>query len=210
MKHTKVYRVAKTRKSKSGAMRIPELKLAFDGLNNQIAGLLKEGLSEKEQIRKVQSIWKSIFHRPVSAQAAEAYLKLKSSSKGRKGKTRKAAQKGGAAALAGAPLDYTTRPGVDGVYGQFPAYQTAGLKFYDSINQEGMYQECGTKNFTAAVPASIGSGQLGGGPTLTDSLGAITSVKSASPPGVINDATTYWQGRPLGASSAPHQQALKA
>jgi len=209
MKHTKVHRVAKTRKSKSSAMRIPELKMAFDGLNSQISSVLRQGLSEKEQVRKVQSIWKSIFHRPVSYQAAEAYLKLKGSTKGRRGKTRKA-QKGGAAALAGAPLDYTTRPGVDGVYGQFPAYQTAGLKFYDSINQEGMFQECGTKDFSAHVPASIGSGQLGGGTTLSDGMRAVSTIPTASPPTVVNDMTTYWQGKPLGPSSAPNQQALKA
>lgn len=208
MKHTTIQRVAKTRKSKSTAMRIPELKMAFDGLNSKIAALLKEGLTEKEQVSKVQSIWKSIFHRPVSAQAAEAYLKLKGSTKGRKGKGKtKKAQRGGG--LAGAPLDYMTRPGVDGVHGHFPAYQTAGLQAYDSINQRGMFQECGTKDFTASVPASIGSGQVGGG-TISDSVGAVTSIHSASPPGVLNDTVTWWQGKPLGASPATYQSALKA
>ena len=211
MTHLKVHRVAKTRKNKSSAMRIPELKMAFDSLNSEIAGLLREGLSEKEQVRKVQRIWKSIFHRPVSAAAAEAYLKLKGTArKGSKGKTRKSAAQRGGAALAGAPLDFMTRPGVDGVYGQFPAYQTAGLQAYDKFNQEGMFQECGTKDFSTPVPASMGSNQAGGGPSLTDRLGSITSVSSVSPPSVTNDAVTYWQGRPLGPSPAPYQSALKA
>jgi hypothetical protein len=195
---------------KGKAMTIPELKQAFDALERETHTLLKEK-NTAQHVRKFQGIWKSIFHRPVSAKAAESYLQIKrsSSSSSSSGKTRKQKQHGGAAALAGAPLDYMTRPGVDGVHGSFPAYQAQGLSFYNTINKDGLFQDCGVKDITPVVPVSIGSNQVGG--TFSD-LSHATMYKpihSSVPATPLQDAQTYFQGRPLGASPAPESSALK-
>lgn len=58
-------------------------------------------------------------------------------------KTRRRTTRGGGMALAGAPLDYSLRPGVQGVYGNFPSYQTQGLdRYYDSA----VSADCGKPN----------------------------------------------------------------
>jgi len=183
-------------------MTIPELKQAFDALERETHTLLKDK-NTSQHVRKFQSIWKGIFHRPVSANAAESYLQIKRSSSG---KTRK--QKGGAAALAGAPLDYMTRPGVDGVYGSFPAYQAQGLSFYNTINKDGLFQDCGVKNITPVVPTSIGSNQVGGKFSDLSHATMYKTVASSVPPSPLQDAQTYFQGRPLGASPAPESSAI--
>lgn len=146
-----------TRKSKMTGkiMNIPELKESFEILDQKVHEILKEGNPMPETVKKFQKLWKSIFFRQVSPESAKAFLEMKMSSKNRKG-TRK--QKGGAfSALAGAPLDYTTRPGVDGTYGSFPAYMTSGLDNYSKINQIAMDADCGVKDITPIVPSSMGS-----------------------------------------------------
>ena len=140
-------------------MSIPELKESFAIIDKNTHSILKADDSMSEKVKKFQSLWKSVFHRTVSAEAAESFLQIKRASKGRKNTTKK--QKGGSfAPLAGAPLDYTTRPGVDGVYGSFPAYMTSGLDNYNKINQEAMFQECGTKDFSASVSSGIGTNEV--------------------------------------------------
>jgi hypothetical protein len=191
------------------AMSIPELKHSFDSLEQGTHSILKEKVDTKQHVRKFQSLWKSIFHRPVSAEAAEAYLQIKRGAP-RRGKTRK--QKGGApAALAGAPLDFTTRPGIDGVHGSFPAYQTQGLNFYDKINQEAMFQDCGVKDITPAVPVSIGSNEFQKGGSLSDVLhvASYKPIQSQSPPTMFQDGETYFKGQQLGASPAPESSKLQ-
>jgi len=186
---------------KSKAMTIPELKRAFDALERETHDILKQK-DTKEHVRKFQRAWKAIFHRPVSATAAESYLHIKRSKGTRK-------QRGGAAPLAGAPLDYATRPGVDGVHGSFPAYQSQGLSFYNSINKDGLFQECGTKDITPVVPTSIGSNQVGGAFSDLTHATLFKTVQPSIPPSPLQDAQTYFQGRPLGPSPAPDASALR-
>ena len=140
---------------------IPEIKNSFDNVSRGTYDILKEGGSSAEQVKKFQKLWKSIFHRPVSSEAAEAYLKMKRISKEGRPSTRKNKKQKGGSALSGAPLDYTLRPGVDAPgYGNFVEYQTAGLKAYDSFNQDGLAQDCGKVDITPDLYGS--SAQRGG------------------------------------------------
>ena len=149
----------KSNKLTGKIMNIPELKESFEIIDKKTQELLKEGKPMPETVKKFQALWKSVFYRPVSAEAAESFLHVKRLSKRKNNSTRK--QKGGSfAPLAGAPLDFTTRPGVYGTYGSFPSYMTSGLDNYNKINQEGMFQECGKKDFTAVVPRGIGSNDV--------------------------------------------------
>lgn len=142
---------------------------------------------------------------------------------GKKSGTRK--QKGGAQ-LTGAPLDYSTRPGIDGIYGVFPAYITSGFDFYNDINKEAPLAGCGVENTTPKVPISIGSNLVqqkggkrgrsatrkgkrqGGGafPTLSEfatSLG-LRPIASSSPPSIPYSAQMDFKGVPPPPSSAPN------
>ena len=201
-----------SRKRRANPINLPDLKHSFDNLRKASSEIIRGTKDTKQRIRKFQSAWKALFHRPVEAMAAEAYLRvMERGCSSRHGRTRKA-QKGGAAALAGAPLDFQTRPGVDGVHGSFPQYLTGGLSFYNTINQEGMFKGCGIQDITPSVPADLGSNKVqGGGGVISDvySLMISNPISSTVPPGVLQDAQTAWQGRPLGASPQPSQNQLR-
>ena len=184
----------------------PSLKHSFDVLEHEVAKILKAGHDPKKRIREFQAVWRKIFGRPVEAIAAEAYLQVKMKPN-TPGRTRR--QKGGSP-LAGAPLDFTTRPGVDGVHGSFPPYLTSGLSFYNTINQDQLNKGVGLGAFEPAVPASLGSNQAGGS-ALYDAAFLATTRPAAptSPPSMIDDLQTWAQGRPLGASPDPAQNQLK-
>lgn len=149
----------KTKKhTKSSTLTIPQLRKSFDHIDSWVESHVSKK-SVKSLVPAFQEEWEKTFHREVDAKAAEAYLSLKSRSKPRLTK-KKRSQSGGAAPLAGAPLDYTTRQGVYGVYGNFPAYVSSGLNFYDSIWQDSLTANCGKENITPNIPASMGSNEV--------------------------------------------------
>lgn len=195
------------------AISIPELKESFDAVERKTAEIIRSDASKQAKVRRFQEAWRSIFGRPVEASAAEAYLAVKAHSLPKRdrasGKPKTRKQRGGAA-LAGAPVDFQTRPGVDGTYGSFLPYVARGFGFYDTINQQGLFKGCGTENITPAVAADMGSNKVGGG-MIADALSAITSrpVGPSSPPSILNDIQTTMQGRELGASPAPDQNHLR-
>jgi hypothetical protein len=174
-------------KRSAKVLSIPELKRSFDAVDTGVKDILKRGDSNEKQIKAFQGLWRSIFHRTISADAAEGYLRVKRGAPVA-GKTRKA-QRGGAA-LAGAPLDYMTRPGVDGAYGNFPTYQAQGLSFYNAINKDGLFESCGKQDITPVVPASIGDN---------------TVMKGGGLPSLFETVQTYWQGKPMASSPDPSE-----
>lgn len=146
----------KTRKHSSKALSIPQLRKSFDHIDSWVETHLSRK-SLKELVPAFQSEWKKTFHHDVNAKAAEAYLAIKHRSGSKKTKK----QRGGSAApLAGAPLDYMTRQGVYGVYGNFPQYVSSGLSFYNQINQDSLTAACGTENITPKLPADMGSNEV--------------------------------------------------
>ena len=184
----------------------PSIKHSFDVLEHEVEKIIKGIQDPKKRMKQFQAVWRKIFGRPVEAIAAEAYLQVKM--KGRSGRTRRA-QKGGSA-LAGAPLDFQTRPGVDGVHGSFPPYLTSGLSFYNTINQDQLNKGVGLNVFEPAVPASMGSNQAGGSAAYDTAFVLGTRPAAAeSPPSIINDLQTWSQGRQLGASPDASQNQLK-
>lgn len=208
-----------TRKKKAtaaAATTIPELKRSFDALEGEVAEILKS-VPPRQQVKRFQEVWRRIFGRPVDAAAAEAYLKVKAKRGGATRRSKK--QGGGGMALAGAPLDFQTRPGVDGVYGSFPQYVSQGLSFYNTVNQQGLFKGCGTENITPKIAADMGSNQAGGGAAaarkkqegggvLTDLFSA-KFVGSETPPSFVQDLKTMWEGRDVGASPSPDQNRLR-
>ena len=146
-----------TRKSKGPKpMTIPHLRKAFDHIDAWIESRIhKEGV--KKLVPAFQAEWKKVFRRSVDAKAAEAYLSLKHTATPRVTKKHKQA---GGSALAGAPLDYMTRQGVTGPYGNFPAYLSSGMLPYP---EDSVSAQCGKVDITPNVPVDIGSNKVGGG-----------------------------------------------
>lgn len=196
-------RKSKTHKQKGKPLTIPQLRKSFDHIDSWVESHLRSK-SVKSLVPAFQAEWEKTFHREVDATAAEAYLRLKARSKPRMTKK----QKGGAAPLAGAPLDYTTRQGVYGVYGNFPAYVSSGLNFYDSIWQDSLTANCGKENITPKIPATLGSNevQTGGKSRRNRKAHRKTRKQRGGAPALFEtaaNATDVMFNRPFPASSPP-------
>ncbi len=215
----------KTRKVKKGLMTIPQLRKAFDHIENYTTSLLKSTKDATERRKAFQKEWKKVFHRDVDDKSANAYIEFEEKKVGKSKGTRKqkGGQRGGAAILTGAPLDYSTRPGIDGIYGTFPAYVSSGLVFYNDINKEAPLAGCGTENTTPKVPISIGSNEVqkggrrtrknkrqGGGafPSISEFAQAMSfrPVPASAPPSMVYTAQMDFKGTP----SPPSSQANTA
>lgn len=214
-------RHSKTRKIQKGFMTIPQLRKAFDHIESFSQSLLHNTNDTEERRKAFQKEWMKVFHRAVDDKSANAYLQFeekKGKGKG-KGKAKTKKQTGGAGIVSGAPLDYSTRPGIDGLYGTFPAYVSSGLAFYNDINKEAPLAGCGVENTTPKVPLSIGSNEVqkggrrsrknkrrqGGGafPSISEFAQALTfrPITATNPPSMIYNAQMAYKGVPPPASS---------
>jgi hypothetical protein len=186
---------------------IPALKRSFDSLEHAVSDILRSRDGQKQRVKRFQEVWRKIFGRPVDAAAAEAYLQVKA--RGARGTRRSKKQRGGAATLAGAPLDFQTRPGVDGVHGSFPQYVGSGLGFYNTVNQNAMFKGCGTQDISPSVGADMGSNKVGGGvvESTMDAIYSLTTRPFATtiPPSLPVQAQAQWLGQPAYPPSAPEQ-----
>ena len=195
-----------TRKSKRSIQTIPQLRRAFD----HIEGIAKQGVT----LEKFQDEWRKVFSHEIDGEAAQSFLRFHS----KKNKTKKAKQSGGAAPLAGAPLDYTTRPGTyETPYGSFLEYISSGFNFYDKINTDSFVPtQCGKENITPQLAANMGSNKVGGGktrrrqrggafPSLAELATALSfrPIPSTSPTSVLQDAQTAFKGQELPPSPSP-------
>lgn len=195
-----------SRKAKRAIQTIPQLRKAFD----HIEKIAKQGVS----LDTFQKEWTKVFSHEIDVDAAQSFLQFHS----KKGKTRKQKQKGGSAPLAGAPLDFTTRPGTyDTPYGSFLEYISSGFNFYDKINQDSFVPtQCGKENITPQLAANMGSNKVGGGktrrrqrggafPSLSELATALTfrPIPSSAPTSALQDAQTAFKGQTLPASPSP-------
>jgi hypothetical protein len=186
---------------KRTALSIPELKHAWDEIHKCTHDILKEGKPIEKQIKDFQKMWKKIFHRPVSSESAEAYLRIKRQSSSHKmGQKTRRKMKGGAGPLAGAPLDSTLQPGVYGSHGSFPAYQTSGLGFYDTINKQAILEDCGVKDTTPIIESSMGSNNFTGG-----GISLYSPLMGTKPPvpGIVDTVRDTLKGFDTGSSANP-------
>jgi hypothetical protein len=75
-------------------------------------------------------------------------------------------QRGGAAAIQGAPLDYSMVPGLNiQAYGRFPieaGTDPASVRNLDVYFQDSLTKDCGVKDSSLHVPANMGSNKVGG------------------------------------------------
>jgi hypothetical protein len=207
-----------TRKHKPSTMTIPQLRKAFDHIEAYTMGLLQREKDGKKRRSAFQEEWRKVFHRDIDEKAADAYLQFESK-KNKPGKTRR--MKGGAA-LAGAPLDYSTRPGIYGVYGTFPEYISGGFATMgNATNKMAIQEGCNSAaeaakfqapytGFGAASLAQKGGKRTkkskrssrktrkmrGGAPSWGEFASAVTfrPLTSSVPPSQIYTSMMEWKG----------------
>ncbi len=209
-----------------GAKTIPELREAFTRIESFAKDLIQTGGSVKTMSRDLAAEWKSVFGRKIDSAAAEEYLKFiggetapVEAKVNKRGKTRKL--KGGAAPLAGAPLDYQTRPGIDGPYGNFPPYVDGGFGVgVPAISQNYIMTPKAEVTIDAGDggnrPLQTGGAKkrtakrkLRGGAARRTLKGGSKFILSAAPTTALQDAVTAWRGQTLPVSPDPSSTAFK-
>ena len=130
-------------KVNKSVLTIPELRKAFahmDKVVESLRNVAKHSFSDAVVVYREE--WRKTFKRDLSPADAASYLKFRYGLKS--AKTRRSKTRGGSrGAMAGAPLDYQMRPGVNGVYGNFPTYQSQGL---DRYYASAVNSDCGKLN----------------------------------------------------------------
>lgn len=150
--------VRKTRKNAhhkkgkdKGAVTIPELRRSFE----HIERMVDMGLSKKESTDKVsrdlRKEWKKTFYKDLDKKSADLFVMNRvAHTKGHRRGTMK--HKGGAAAVSGAPLDYTTRQGVYLAPGQIPDKAGHLPLTGDKSSNFGSFLEYVSKGFGIGIP----------------------------------------------------------
>uniref|UniRef100_A0A6C0K4M2 Uncharacterized protein n=1 Tax=viral metagenome TaxID=1070528 RepID=A0A6C0K4M2_9ZZZZ len=176
--HTRKVR-SSTKKSRTPVMGLKKLRAAFDTMERFVEALRpKAKHSFSDAVSEYREQWHRVFKREISPADAAAYLKFRFGMKGKKAMTRRQRMRGGSHPIAGAPLDYSLRAGVDGPYGQFPSYQSEGLdRYYGSA----LTADCGKANGFPTDGSS--ASQKGGG--IMDSLFRPIAAGSPMPMGYV-------------------------
>ena len=184
-------------------MGLKKLRGSFDHMEKFVEHLRpKAKHSFSDAVSAYKAEWHRVFKKEISPADASSYLKFRFGLKGKKGMTRRSQMRGGALPIGGAPLDYSLRAGVNGVYGQFPTYQQQGLdRYYGSA----LSADCGKPNgFPTDGSAAT---QKGGG--MIDGL--FRPLLSSSPPNIGYTTMMDMKGAPPYPSSDPTgQPALRA
>ena len=181
-----------TKKTKTAILTIPQLRKAFEHMDHLVESQRKAAKhSFSNVVILYRDEWRKVFKRDLSPADAATYLKFRygiQSSTTRRAKTR-----GGSMPLAGAPLDYSLRSGVQGVYGNFPTYQTEGLdRYYTSA----ITADCGKPNGFPTDGSA--ASQAGGG-----FLDSLRFAPASAPPSMLQKAEMNVMGSPSYPSSDP-------
>lgn len=114
--------VRKTRKHGShkksrGIYSIPELRRSFEHIESYINGKIAQKESKEKLVKDLRKEWSKVFFKDLDKKSADSFVSDRLS---KKHKHTRRTLRGGAAAIAGAPLDYTTRQGIYLAPGQIP------------------------------------------------------------------------------------------
>lgn len=196
-----------TRSKVEGAMTIPELRRAFEHIEDVIHDCHTSGDTKEETIKHIRKEWMRTFRKELSKASAEKLVMNHTASHRKRG-TRK---RGGGGALGYAPVGYQTRPG------DYSYSSQGGMGDYFSKGISVTVPESGMTEGTWPTPdKSLGSNQFipmkGGRRGVRRNKGGALSwstldaaftrpVGGSSPPGVLFDAQTMMKGQQVGSSS---------
>jgi len=148
-------------------MTVPELRRAFEHVEEYVE--LHHTVPLTKLVPMFQEEWKRTFYREVDKGSAKAYVQHALSQLQHK-KPKERRHYGGAMALTGAPLDYTTRPGLyitpgvdQGSYAVVPKYIDSG--FWNPEQGRDYDPVPGQTHFVTRTPEGMGSNAVhfGGG-----------------------------------------------
>lgn len=206
----------RTRKNKKGLYSIPELRRSFEYIEQYVDNKIQSKETNKSIIADLRKEWKRVFSKELNKKSAEAFVKDRS-----KFKRNTLRKRGGMA-----PVDYALRPGVYLAPGQIPIaghLPTSGLVPSDFGNYTN-YVDKGFFNpniaqsydplpyqtrFPTTVPEGMGSNLFKGGRRRVRKGGGIGSllseafqrpIISSSPPGILQDMHSMWNGTSVGSS----------
>jgi hypothetical protein len=212
------------RKSEKGIASIPELRRAFEHVEEVVDRKVKQKVSKEEISKELRKEWYGVFSKVLDKKSADAYVEERMIQKGRRVTRRaRSRSKGGAQAIAGAPLDYMTRQGVYLAPGQIPTAQGHLPLSSGAPSAFGSYVQYVDKGFWnpepgqsydpvpgqppwPVVPAGMGSNVVKGGRRSLRRGGSLQSVlsqmttrpiPSAVPAGVLQDGQDRWYGKQL-------------
>ena len=209
-------------------MTIPELKRAFEHVEEYVE--LHHTVPLNKLVPMFQEEWKKTFYKEVDRGAAKAYVQH--ALKQLEHKPQKERRHyGGAMALTGAPLDYTTRPGLyitpgvdQGSYAVVPKYIDSG--FWNPEQGRDYDPVPGQTHYVTRTPEGMGSNavhfgggrrkrtqkQQRGGDFLSDMWVAAKQavfnpqVATVPPPNPADDAVRAFRGLPVGPSPDASQR----
>jgi len=124
---------------------IPQLRRLFEEVEDFVDSHIAKRTSKDTMVKEFRKMWKRLFMKEMDKKSADAFIDDRMKSKKILRHTRKQKQGGGGAVLQGAPLDYTTRPGV---YlesnqipdkGQIPAVSGGGFGSYIDYVHSGFW-----------------------------------------------------------------------
>ena len=171
----KTRRHGSNKKSK-GIYSIPELRRSFEHIESYVNGKIAHKESKEKLVKDLRKEWSKVFFKDLDKKSAESFVSDRLNKKHKRRTLR-----GGAAPLAGAPLDYTTRQGIylapgqiptaaghlplsDGSpsnYGSFIPYVDKG--FWNPEPGHSYDPVPGQTRFPTSVPAGMGSNVFKGG-----------------------------------------------
>ena len=192
---------------------IPEVRQSFEHIEKFVDD--HAHLSKDKLASALQKEWKKVFGKVLKKSSAEAFL----SHRPQRRTTRR--HRGGAA-LAGAPIDYMMRPGIELAPGQIPNAAghlplsdgaTSSFGSYVPYVDKGFWNPeiAGTVTGGWPIPyAGTGSNTIKGGSRRKvrrgGSMGALLTqaftrpIPSGQPPGVLQDMQDMYHGKTVGPS----------
>jgi hypothetical protein len=208
------------RKSEKGIASIPELRRAFEHIEEVVDRKIKQKESKEDISKELRKEWHAVFFKTLDKKSADAYVEERMSNKGRRVTRRAQRSKGGAQPIAGAPLDYMTRQGIYLAPGQIPTAQGHLPLSSGAPSAYGSYVQYVDKGFWnpepgqsydpvpgqppwPVVPAGMGSNAVKGGKRALRRGGSLQSVlsqmttrpiSSSVPAGVLQDMQDRWYG----------------
>lgn len=105
---------------KKGIYSIPELRRSFEHMDQFVNQKIRSRESKEALCKDLQKEWKATFMKPLDKKSAMAFIEDRMN-RGKHGKRHTVRRIRGGAAIAGAPLDYITRPGLYLSPGQIPS-----------------------------------------------------------------------------------------
>jgi hypothetical protein len=214
----------KTRKhNKSEVHTIPQLRRLFENIEHFIDSRIEKRQSKDVISKELRKEWRRMFMKEIDKQSADALIENHMKSKVRHTLKNSKRVKGGVQEpLAGAPLEYSTRPGIylapnsipvdgqlptsGGGYGNYVDYINSGFwnpedaRSYDPVQGQQPFPQPFASTGSNLVGGKRKSKRRvrGGNALLTQAFAR--PFGSDAPAGIPQDMQDIWYGKPVGAS----------